>query len=86
VKAIRASVETCPQEPDNEASNFIENNMVNEMRDTRSLSISKLSSEEKLRLAKETRLQSILGKHLISIHLHILIAMYLLFKRTNYPS
>ena len=33
------------------------------MRDTRSLSLSKLTSEEKLRLAKETRLQSILGKY-----------------------
>ena len=62
IKAIRAAVEACPQEPDNETSNFMENNLVNEMRDARSLSLSKLSSEEKLRIAKENRLQGILGK------------------------
>lgn len=63
IKAIRAAVESCPQEPDNESSSFIENNLVNEMRDARSLSLSKLSSEEKIRIAKETRLQSILGTY-----------------------
>uniref|UniRef100_A0ABD2XQX9 Rho guanine nucleotide exchange factor 18 n=1 Tax=Trichogramma kaykai TaxID=54128 RepID=A0ABD2XQX9_9HYME len=60
IKAIRAAVEACPQEPENESSNFIENNLINDLRDTRPLSMAKLTPEEKLRLAKETRLQSIL--------------------------
>lgn len=65
IKSIREAVESCPQEPDIESPCYIENNLINETRDTRSLSLTKLSSEDKLRIAKETRVQSILGNERI---------------------
>lgn len=52
IKAIRAAVEACPQEPENETDALTENNSNNELRDTRSSSISLLSVEERQRLVK----------------------------------
>ncbi|XP_058807396.1 A-kinase anchor protein 13 isoform X2 [Phymastichus coffea] len=59
IKDIRAAVEACPQEPDAE-NNFIDNNFANEIRDARSLSLSKLSSIDKIKHAKETHIQNLI--------------------------
>ncbi|XP_076636511.1 rho guanine nucleotide exchange factor 18 cysts isoform X2 [Colletes latitarsis] len=52
IQAIRSAVEACPQEPENETDTLTENNSSNELRDTRSSSISLLSAEERQRLVK----------------------------------
>ncbi|XP_017761271.1 PREDICTED: rho guanine nucleotide exchange factor 18 isoform X2 [Eufriesea mexicana] len=52
IQAIRSAVEACPQEPENETDILTENNNNNELRDTRSSSISLLSVEERQRLVK----------------------------------
>ncbi|XP_053972864.1 rho guanine nucleotide exchange factor 2 isoform X2 [Hylaeus volcanicus] len=52
IQAIRSAVEACPQEPENETDALTENNSSNELRDTRSSSISLLSAEERQRLVK----------------------------------
>ncbi|KOX74133.1 A-kinase anchor protein 13 [Melipona quadrifasciata] len=52
IQAIRSAVEACPQEPENETDMSTESNNNNELRDTRSSSISLLSVEEKQRLVK----------------------------------
>ncbi|KAJ8679291.1 hypothetical protein QAD02_015078, partial [Eretmocerus hayati] len=55
--SIRDAVKNCPQERDNPCSG--ENDSVSELKDARSPSLSKLSSEERSLLAKESRVQSI---------------------------
>ena len=64
IQAIRAAVEACPQEPENEADMLTENNSSNELRDTRSSSISLLSVEERQRLVKtkESHILKIVGE------------------------
>ncbi|XP_076303859.1 rho guanine nucleotide exchange factor 18 cysts isoform X2 [Lasioglossum baleicum] len=63
-QAIRTAVEACPQEPDNETDTITENNCSNELRDTRSSSISLLSVEERQRLVKtkECHIQKIVAE------------------------
>lgn len=63
IKAIRSAVETCPQEPENEADVLTENSSGSELRDTRSSSISLMSVEEKQRIAKdkESRILRLVG-------------------------
>ncbi|XP_071573187.1 uncharacterized protein Cyst isoform X3 [Temnothorax nylanderi] len=62
IRAIRSAVETCPQDPENEADTVTENS--NELRDTRSSSISLISIEEKQRIAKvkESNIIRIVGE------------------------
>ncbi|KAH0956661.1 hypothetical protein HN011_006687 [Eciton burchellii] len=62
IQAIRSAVEACPQESENEADVLTENN--NELRDTRSSSISLVSAEEKQRIAKakESLILKIVGE------------------------
>ncbi|KAK9304542.1 hypothetical protein QLX08_004163 [Tetragonisca angustula] len=64
IQAIRSAVEACPQEPENEADISTESNNNNELRDTRSSSISLLSVEEKQRLVKtkESHVLKIVGE------------------------
>ncbi|CAK9818677.1 A-kinase anchor protein 13 [Anthophora plagiata] len=64
IQAIRSAVESCPQEPENESDVLTENNSNNELRDTRSSSISLLSVEERQRLVKtkETHVLKIVGE------------------------
>ncbi|XP_076237444.1 rho guanine nucleotide exchange factor 18 cysts isoform X2 [Calliopsis andreniformis] len=64
IQAIRAAVEACPQEPENETDILSENNSNNELRDTRSSSISLLSVEERQRLVKtkESHILKIVGE------------------------
>ncbi|XP_033334273.1 rho guanine nucleotide exchange factor 18 cysts isoform X3 [Megalopta genalis] len=64
IQAIRSAVEACPQEADNESDTITENNSSNELRDTRSSSISLLSVEERQRLVKtkETHIQKIVAE------------------------
>lgn len=63
IQAIRSAVEACPQESENEADALTENNSGNELRDTRSSSISLVSVEEKQRIAKakESHILRIVG-------------------------
>lgn len=65
IQAIRAAVEACPQEPENETDMLTENNSSNELRDTRSSSISLLSVEERQRLVKtkESHILKIVGAY-----------------------
>ncbi|XP_076475182.1 rho guanine nucleotide exchange factor 18 cysts isoform X2 [Bombus vancouverensis nearcticus] len=56
IQAIRSAVEACPQESENETDILTENNNNNELRDTRSSSISLLSVEERQRLVKTKEL------------------------------
>ncbi|XP_011640478.1 rho guanine nucleotide exchange factor 18 isoform X2 [Pogonomyrmex barbatus] len=62
IQAIRSAVEACPQEPENEADTLTESS--NELRDTRSSSISLVSIEEKQRIAKvkESHILRIVGE------------------------
>ncbi|XP_078049020.1 rho guanine nucleotide exchange factor 18 cysts isoform X2 [Augochlora pura] len=64
IQAIRSAVEACPQDADNESDTITENNSSNELRDTRSSSISLLSVEERQRLVKtkETHIQKIVAE------------------------
>lgn len=65
IRAIRSAVEACPQESEeNEADTLTENS--NELRDTRSSSISLVSTEEKQRIAKakESLILKIVGTSL----------------------
>nr|XP_012147664.1 PREDICTED: rho guanine nucleotide exchange factor 18-like isoform X2 [Megachile rotundata] len=64
IQAIRSAVEACPQEPENEADTLTENNSSNELRDTRSSSLSLLSVEERQRLVKtkESHVLKIVGE------------------------
>lgn len=64
IQAIRSAVEACPQEPENETDMSTESNNNNELRDTRSSSISLLSVEEKQRLVKtkESHVLKIVGE------------------------
>lgn len=61
IQAIRSAVEACPQESENETEVLMENS--NELRDTRSSSISLVSVEEKQRIAKakESHILRIVG-------------------------
>jgi len=67
IQAIRSAVEACPQESENEADVLTENN--NELRDTRSSSISLVSAEEKQRIAKakESLILKIVGMLFFSL-------------------
>ncbi|XP_012532331.1 A-kinase anchor protein 13 isoform X2 [Monomorium pharaonis] len=62
IQAIRSAVEACPQDPENESDTLTENS--NELRDTRSSSISLVSIEEKQRIAKvkESHILGIVGE------------------------
>ncbi|XP_060818383.1 rho guanine nucleotide exchange factor 18 isoform X2 [Bombus pascuorum] len=64
IQAIRSAVEACPQESENETDILTENNNNNELRDTRSSSISLLSVEERQRLVKtkESHVLKIVGE------------------------
>ncbi|XP_015429693.1 PREDICTED: A-kinase anchor protein 13 [Dufourea novaeangliae] len=64
IQAIRSAVEACPQEPENDTDTLTENNSTNELRDTRSSSISVLSIEERQRLVKtkESHIQKIVAE------------------------
>ncbi|XP_012347640.1 A-kinase anchor protein 13 isoform X4 [Apis florea] len=64
IQAIRSAVEACPQEFENEIDTLTENNNNNEIRDTRSSSISFLSVEERQRLIKikESHVLKIIGE------------------------
>ncbi|XP_076750356.1 rho guanine nucleotide exchange factor 18 cysts isoform X2 [Xylocopa sonorina] len=64
IQAIRSAVEACPQEFENETGVLTENNSNNELRDTRSSSISLLSVEERQRLikTKESHVLKIVGE------------------------
>ncbi|XP_011707775.1 PREDICTED: rho guanine nucleotide exchange factor 18-like isoform X3 [Wasmannia auropunctata] len=61
IQAIRSAVEACPQDSENETDTLTENN---ELRDTRSSSISLVSAEEKQRIAKikESHILRIVGE------------------------
>lgn len=73
-QAIRSAVEACPQESENEADASIENG--NELRDTRSSSISLVSVEEKQRIAKakESHILRIVGMFFFSLNLWFVTA------------
>nr|XP_034189143.1 rho guanine nucleotide exchange factor 2-like isoform X2 [Osmia lignaria] len=64
IQAIRSAVEACPQESENESDALTENNGNNELRDTRSSSLSLLSVEERQRLVKtkESHVLKIVGE------------------------
>lgn len=76
IQAIRSAVEACPQESENETDILTENNNNNELRDTRSSSISLLSVEERQRLVKtkELHVLKIVGTCDISLlNIYVLI-------------
>ncbi|KAK2586105.1 hypothetical protein KPH14_008385 [Odynerus spinipes] len=64
IQAIRSAVEACPQEPENDSDVLTDSNSNNELRDTRSSSISMLSVEERQKMikAKESHIFRIVGE------------------------
>ncbi|XP_046825776.1 rho guanine nucleotide exchange factor 28 isoform X2 [Vespa crabro] len=64
IQAIRSAVEACPQEPENDTDVLMDGNSNNELRDTRSSSISMLSVEERQKMikAKESHIFRIVGE------------------------
>nr|XP_050855481.1 rho guanine nucleotide exchange factor 28 isoform X4 [Vespula vulgaris] len=64
IQAIRSAVEACPQESENDTDVLTDGNSNNELRDTRSSSISMLSVEERQKMikAKESHIFRIVGE------------------------
>lgn len=64
IQAIRAAVETCPQDLENDTDDPIGNNGENEQRDHRSSSLSTISAEERQRIvdAKQSHIRDIVDE------------------------
>lgn len=70
IQAIRSAVEACPQDPDCDA---LGDNSGSELPDTRSSSISMISADERLRIAKakETHILGIVGSYIHIVYINI---------------